>query len=69
MPEPARTLAAGFMAGVGFWGVSFPMDLIKTQMQNSGAMAAMGKQGADSSVLAVASRIYRNDGGIGGFYR
>ena len=57
------------MAGVGFWGVSFPMDLIKTQMQNSGAIATTVKGiGGEGSVLAVATRIY-NNGGIGGFYR
>jgi len=69
VPESAGTLTAGFMAGVGFWGVSFPMDLIKTQMQNSGAIATTVKgTGGEGSVLAVATRIYKN-GGIGGFYR
>jgi len=57
------SLAAGSIAGVTFWGVTMPIDTIKTNIQT-----AQGRT-ASASMLAVVKSIYKHDGGVRGFYR
>lgn len=50
---------SGGMAGVSMWVVVFPIDTIKTQLQSSSKKQSM---------LDVTKEIYKNRGGIKGFF-
>ena len=54
-------LICGFLAGVCFWGVNFPLDLIKTRIQTNAK--------TDLNPWKVAHRIIQNEGGVSALYR
>jgi solute carrier family 25 carnitine/acylcarnitine transporter 20/29 len=59
-----ETIPCGAMGGVGFWVGSFPLDVVKTRLQNDG----FGADAKYSSTRAVVLDLWRGSG-VKGFWR
>lgn len=53
-------MLSGALAGFAFWGITFPVDFLKTRVQAAGSQA---------SPIDIVSDVYWKEGGIRGFYR
>ena len=58
---------AGSLAGMAYWGVPYPADVVKSKIQ-TGTHGLVTVDGAQPSIAAVARQTLRTEG-VRGFYR
>lgn len=63
--SPLKIMFAGGMGGIGYWGITFPLDVIKSSMQTDSTIKAERQY---SGFVDCAKQIFRRRG-IRGFYK
>jgi hypothetical protein len=64
---PWKVCMAGSLAGMAYWGVPYPADVVKSKIQ-TGTHGVATADGAQPSIAAVARQTLRTEG-VRGFYR
>ena len=62
-----KVCMAGSLAGMAYWGVPYPADVVKSKIQ-TGTHGLVVENGAQPSIAAVAKETMRREG-VPGFYR